>query len=65
MFIQKLNVFTIKLNNLHLYSAAHLVISKCRKTLIKPQKLLEDNEAKYISLINLSFISLPDVHGSI
>lgn len=65
MLIQTLKVFTIELNNLHLYNAAHLVISKCRKTLIKPQKLLEDNEAIYISLvINPSFISLPDVHGS-
>lgn len=65
MLIHKLKGFTIRLNTLHLYSVAHLVISKCSKTLIEPQKLLEDNEAKYISLvINVSFISFSDVHGS-
>ena len=64
MLICKLKVFIIK-NTLHFYRAAHLVISKCSKTLIKPQKLLEDNKAKYISLVmNVSFISHPDVHGS-
>lgn len=65
MLIRKFKVFITK-NSLHFCSAAHLVISKCSKTLIKPQKLLEDNEAKYISLVmNVSFISYSDVDGSI
>lgn len=64
MLISKFKVFIMK-NTLHFYSAAHPVISKCSKTLIKPQKSLEDNEAKYISLVmNVSFISRSDVDRS-
>lgn len=61
LLILKLKVFITK-NTLHFYSTAHLVISKFSKTLIKPQKLLEDNETKY-NLTNVSFISHTDMDG--